>query len=148
MTPKPLLPAVERFWSRVEFTDSCWCWTGEHSDRGYGRFWDGARRVRAHRWAYEFCVGPIPAGLTIDHLCRVHACVNPDHLEAVTNRVNILRGIGLTAQHARKTHCPHGHPYSGSNLIVPPRGGRECRACKIDRNTARRLANTAQGGGA
>ena len=84
----------------------------------------------AHRFAYETFVGPIPEGLTIDHLCRIRHCVNPEHLEAVTDRVNILRGEGISAQHARATHCPQGHPYDLINTYVAPDGDRDCRDCR------------------
>lgn len=80
--------------------------------------------------SHELHKGPIPEGLVIDHLCRNRGCVNPDHLEAVTQRENILRGEGLAAANARKTHCPKGHPYSGENLyVVPSSGRRQCRIC-------------------
>lgn len=129
--------APERFWSKVEFTEDHWLWQAcLYPNGGYGCFWDGTRNVGAHRWAYEFCVGPIPEGLTIDHLCRTPACVLPDHLEPVTNRVNILRGTAPSALHARKTHCPDGHPYDLVNTYTQPDGARKCRAC---RRAARRL---------
>lgn len=120
--------AAQRFWTKVEFTDSCWLWTAQRDQAGgYGVFWC-ERPVMAHRWAYEFCVGEIPAGLTLDHLCRVRHCVRPAHLEPVTGRVNILRGVGPTAINARKTHCTHGHALAGTNLR---REGarRQCREC-------------------
>lgn len=124
--------AAERFWSKVLFTDSCWLWTA-CLIRGYGAFQFGGRGVYAHRFAYEFCVGPILAGLTIDHLCRVPACVNPDHLEVVTLAENVMRGVGAPAQHARKTHCLRGHPLSGDNLRVSRnnRRGAVARRCLI-----------------
>jgi len=82
-----------RFWARVEVTKTCWLWTGSRSRDGYGKF-EPATSVfyKAHRFAYETVVGPIPEGLTLDHLCRVRRCVNPDHLEPVTNQENLLRG--------------------------------------------------------
>lgn len=126
---------AERFWSKVEFTETCWRWQGAINKGGYGSF--GIRRglgpmrtVLAHRWAYEFCVGAIPEGLTLDHLCRVRNCVNPDHLEPVSLRANTLRGISPHAQNARKTHCPQGHPYDEGNTYVRPYGGRDCRVCR------------------
>lgn len=83
----------------------------------------------AHRVAYEMLVGKIPPGLTIDHLCRNRACCNPSHLEPVTMRENMMRGEGVAAKHARQTHCKHGHPFSGHNLIIASDGERKCREC-------------------
>lgn len=125
-------PLVERFWAKVEITDTCWLWQGVF--RGpYGAIQvggKGSRMESAHRLAYEFLVGPIPDGLTIDHLCRNRSCVNPAHLEPVTSRENTLRGISPWALNARKTHCRHGHPLSGENLYLhPQRGTRLCKAC-------------------
>ena len=100
---------------------------------GYGvRYYQG-RQQRAHRISYEMAVGPIPDGLVIDHLCRNRACIRPGHLEAVTQRENILRGAAPSAAYAVATHCKSGHPLSGDNLILRSSrksGGRECQACK------------------
>lgn len=84
-------------------------------------------------------VGPIPEGMDLDHTCRNRGCVNPEHLEPVTTQVNTLRGIGPTAENARKTHCKHGHPLEGDNLYVDPEGKRKCRAC-MERIQAERSA--------
>lgn len=110
--------------------NGCWVWTKNKDSDGYGRFpLNDGTTTSAHRAAYETWVGEIPAGLTIDHLCRNRACFNPDHLEPVTVKENILRGNGLGARNARKTHCPQGHPYEGTNLVVRPNGQRRCREC-------------------
>lgn len=128
----------QRFWSRVEKQpNGCWLWL-RGKCQGYGTFWDGRRHARAHRYAYEVAVGPIPAGLELDHLCRNRACVNPMHLEPVERRTNILRGVAFTAENARLTHCPKGHPYAGTNLYLRPDGAhRECRTCRKAEQLAR-----------
>ena len=111
----------------------CWNWTADRTERGYGQVkWKGRTR-RVHRVTYELLVGPLATGLTIDHLCRNRACANPAHLELVTNRTNVLRGVGVTAQNAAKTHCLKGHPLDGHNLIVTG-SHRRCRACANQRN--------------
>jgi hypothetical protein len=88
--PKPVDPAI-RFFAKVEKTETCWLWAGCIPKRtGYGAFYSGSEhgRVTAHRWSYEYCYGPIPEGMQIDHICRVRACVNPQHLRVVTNKQN------------------------------------------------------------
>lgn len=148
-------PLEERFWAKVNKTDSCWLWTAALRS-GYGVIGVGGARKKggrilyAHRISYELNVGPIPEGLHIDHLCHgwdenclggecVHRrCVNPNHLEPVTKRVNDERGRSLWAINARKTHCPRGHPFSGDNLWVSPDGvHRVCRECSRERETRR-----------
>jgi hypothetical protein len=125
----PASDPVSRFWQRVERTDTCWLWKGE---AGRGRYWSiaGASigRVPVHRFSYEIHKGPIPEGMQVDHLCRTPNCVNPAHLEAVPQRVNCLRGVGPTAQNARRTHCVNGHPFDNANTYR--RLGTSARACK------------------
>ena len=119
-----------RFWAKVEKTDGCWLWLGTRDRDGYGSF-RGSRsdeKVRAHRWSYERYVGPIPDGLTIDHLCRNPSCVNPEHMEPVTKGENTLRGNGAPARNARKTHCNRGHPFDEANTRIW-KGKRACREC-------------------
>lgn len=119
-----------RFESKVIRTDGCHHWIGGLDIGGYGRFSIGRDHVPAHRWAYEQRVGPIPFGLTLDHLCRNRSCVNPDHLEPVTRGENVLRGVGPCAMHKRKTHCRRGHPLEGDNLVLLSGGKhRRCRTC-------------------
>lgn len=139
----PMLPHLtpeQRFWSKVNKDGhipayapelgACWLWTGTINNDGYGKFSVRMKTDRAARWAYERWCGPIRDGHTIDHLCRNRPRVRLSHLESVTNRENILRSEGLTAQNARKTHCPKGHPYSSDNLYVNPQNGsRHCRTC-------------------
>lgn len=126
---------MKRFWDRVNKTKTCWLWTGGLKSGGYGSFYSDGRSHAAHRFAYELEVGPIPEGLTLDHLCRVRTCVNPLHLEPVTRKVNTLRGIGPTALHKRKTRCPEGHEYDETNTRIRPNGGRDCRECHRTRLT-------------
>ncbi len=120
--------ALQRFCSQVEFTEDCWLWRGWIEHHGYGRFRADGKRYYAHRWAYEAMVGPIPDGLTLDHLCRNRACVKPDHLQPVSNKTNILRGDSPSAVNARKTHCPQGHEYTPQNTYGW-HGWRLCREC-------------------
>ena len=126
---RPTEPA-ERFWVKLREVGECWEWTAARV-RGYGHFWDGRKQVMAHRWAYEYLVTDIPSGLTLDHLCRNRACVNPWHLEPVPIDVNILRGGAVSAMNARKTSCPRGHSYEqgGSQRI--------CRACRREAESRR-----------
>lgn len=115
--------------------NGCWLWQGKKDNLGYGRY---GKQYRAHRWSYEYHKGPIPEGLQIDHLCRNRACVNPDHLEAVTKKENTLRSLAPTAINARKTHCYKGHPFDERNTYVTPEGWRTCRACKNEKHRRRR----------
>jgi len=118
--------------------NGCWDWVGTKNSRGYGTMWDSGmpgRRIGAHRVGYERVKGPIPAGLTIDHLCRNPSCGNPDHLEAVTLMENIRRGNWPRAGPGQRTHCNYGHPLSGDNLYVEtsrahPYKSRRCRICQ------------------
>lgn len=121
---------TERFWSKVDTTGICWEWT-RGKQKGYGRFTVNGKQWKAHRFAWTELVGPVSDDLDLDHVCRNRACVNPDHLDPVTRRVNILRG-SVVQRNLNVTHCPDGHPYSGENLIT--RGNkRYCRACHRNR---------------
>jgi hypothetical protein len=138
-------PPEDRFWAQVEKSDGCWVWTGA-KHKGYGQFtlygfknkkgqWRN-KTVRAHRIAYEWLVGPIPEGLTIDHECKNHACVRPGpkHCVPKTRGENTLLGDGPSAQNKRKTHCSRNHEFTEENTIRRPgRSGRECRTCANER---------------
>jgi len=124
---------VNRFWSYVYDTGFCWIWTAGKVD-GYGNFYNGVRCVPAHRFAYKWAHPEWDEKLPLDHfVCDNPPCVNPDHVRPVTNKVNVLRGKGITAQNLRKTHCIRGHPYSKENTYVrKDTGERVCKTCNIE----------------
>jgi hypothetical protein len=105
----------QRMESKTVRSASCWNWTGALTKDGYGTVTVDGRTQYAHRVAYEMERGQIPAGLVMDHLCRNRRCVNPDHLEPVTNRTNVLRGAAKLGGPALKTACKWGHPYDERN---------------------------------
>lgn len=145
---------TDRLWNRVDRSagdDECWPWTGSTNGFGYGRLSLGGRYVYAHRVAYECEVGEIPEGLVLDHLCRNRLCCNPAHLEAVTHRVNILRGTSPAAARAAADFCHRGHPFDETNTYVRPSGQRTCITCQrmsVERNrdviNARKRARRAE----
>lgn len=119
--------------------EPCWIWTASLSC-GYGQlttYRDGKQKHQwAHRVVYVLVRGSIPKGLTLDHLCRVTKCVNPDHLEPVTMEVNLLRGTSPPAMNARKTHCIHNHELTAENVYIAHGYKRHCMRCKRLRNYA------------
>lgn len=129
--------------SRITATPVCWPWNGAVSDSGYGIAKINRRNRPAHRVVYEFLMGPVDPLLDLDHLCRNRSCCNPDHLEPVTRKVNVLRGAGAAARNARKTECLNGHPLSGDNL-VPWAQYRMCRLCERGRAKIKARARRAR----
>lgn len=115
MSGKPIDPRV-RVWRHVEKTSTCWLWTGGLNKQGYGLFSVNRKSTLAHKYLYELQHGPVPAGLELDHGCRVHRCVNPAHLEAVTHAVNVRRGESPAIRALRERlatgACKNGHPLS------------------------------------
>lgn len=121
--------AFQLFFSQVDAAAPCWVWLGRTTKRGYGVFRVDGREIRAHRWSWEALVGDIPEGIVLDHLCRNHPCVNPDHLEPVTRAENTRRGP-IPKRNASRTHCPARHPYSDENTVIH-NGTRHCRICMV-----------------
>ena len=128
-----------RFWAKVVISaintyngTQCWEWASAVTVNGYGMFWFNRAPEYAHRLSYENKHEKIPKGLVINHLCRNRKCVNPDHLEAVTQQENCRKGLtgflpGLMQR--LKTHCPKGHEYNEENTRIKNDGSRSCRAC-------------------
>jgi hypothetical protein len=112
----------------------CRVWQGSKSSKGYGRIYFNGRTHQIHRLAYERCGLVIPEGMQLDHLCRVRACWNPDHIEPVTNKQNVLRGVGISAQFAQRDRCKNGHIFTSENVIMRTgkRTGRRCLDCSKD----------------
>lgn len=132
-----------RFLAKVQAVEGgCWEWTGGRYPKGYGQFWDQQqnRDRRAHRWSYEWFIGPIPDELQIDHLCRNRCCVNPTHLEPVTARENTRRGESIAGHYGRQTHCNRGHPFDAINTYRSKGGRRTCRECVRLSQATRRAA--------
>lgn len=128
----------ERFWEKVNKTDGCWLWLGAISDTGYGAFNAGDRNVSAHRFTYELKHGKQPSDMHLDHLCRVRACCNPDHLELVTPEENFRRGNA-----APQERCERGHSMDDA-YVRPDTGTRMCRSCIKLRKVARRGDQTSR----
>jgi hypothetical protein len=124
----------ERFWNKVTMTDTCWLWTGANTGRErthpYGVVWDGAKRVKAHRWAFMAAGGRLDGGMEPDHLCRRSLCVRPSHMEAVTRTENVMRSDAPGPKAVRLNQCKRGHEFTPENTIQRGPRHRECRACK------------------
>jgi hypothetical protein len=131
---------IEKYIEKVPIS-GCWIWTGGLKGFGYGNVSIDGKSKRAHRVIYELLRETVPTDKVLDHLCRVRCCVNPDHLEVVTQKINVSRGDfskrllnsrNLTKRHERmraNTHCPNGHEYTPDNVYLA-RGKRECKTCR------------------
>jgi len=141
-----MIARLER-WSVPEPMSGCWLWFGNASKSGYGQFTYKRVPIRAHRGSYMVHKGEIPEGMVIDHLCRNTYCINPDHLECVTQRENTMRGLGPSSLNAKKTHCKRGHELTPEN-IYSYAGERNCRVCRrmrgIEGRARRRAARLAK----
>ena len=139
-----IYPVQERFWAKVDKNGpstatlgQCWLWTASTDSKGYGCFNNGMKMVRAHQFSFIQTKGIIAEGLELDHLCRRRNCVNPDHLESITHRENVLRSRGPSALNAQKTSCPKGHAYDLLNTLSHKNGAiRRCRRCEQNRRNA------------
>lgn len=124
-----LNPFPLNYKAKVSISNTCWIWMGYRGKGGYGRIRLNHKATQAHKWFYEYIYGEVGDGLVLDHLCRVHECVNPNHLEPVTPQINSLRGNTVAAKNAAKIHCPQGHLYNKTNTYLTKTGGRACRIC-------------------
>lgn len=154
---KPL--SVARFWTSVlrQPNGGCWEWTGYVNDKGYGTFGTGDTTWQAHVLAYSLVYGPVPVGLTLDHLCHTNdptcprgpaclhrRCVHPLHMEPVTLSVNVQRGRAPDVARCReRTACSHGHELTPENTYIRPSGFRDCKECARRRSYRRYIAQKA-----
>ena len=143
--PDGALPPIEkptdeeRFWALADKAGECWIWEGSTGAGGYGTFWLDGKHNKAHRMAYRYAGGDLPDDLTIDHLCRVIRCVNPEHLEAVTNEDNASRAW---KHRERGDYCRRGHIYEG-NSFIDRNGYINCVLCRrISESERRRRKRT------
>ncbi len=123
---------MKRFWDKVEKTDYCWNWKANKYKDGYGQFSIGKRKIAAHRYSYILARGDIQEDFVVDHLCGNKSCVNPLHLEVVTQKENVKRGI-KNRTNINKTHCKRGHIFDEENTYINSKGRKVCRQCIRDK---------------
>jgi hypothetical protein len=140
---------IERVLSRCDirtegYATPCWISDRATQPNGYTKIGVNHRTMLTHRAAYEAAFGSIPIGMVLDHLCRNRACANPEHLDPVTHRENLLRGEGPTSREAAQTHCIANHPFSVDNTRITSKGKRACRECDRHRAAGYRARSRAQ----
>lgn len=143
---RTIIPETERFWAKVDkrTANECWPWTAGKTAQGYGGFHPAKNTtVLAHRWSYRDAHGSLDSSLVVDHLCRNRTCVNPAHLEQVTNLENLRRGEGYALANGMRSACINGHEYTPDNTYIDPSGGARCRRCARIRD-AHRIPNEAR----
>lgn len=118
----------------------CWIWTGSRNQHGYGKTSLNGKLLPAHRFTWEDTNGPIPDGLVIDHLCRVPPCVNPSHLEPVSTKENLRRGMSPSAVMGRTNICRRGHCLTDATISIEG-GFRRCKECRAESARRRRIVN-------
>lgn len=137
-------PVAELIRGCVEIqSNGCWFWLGRKTPAGYGSASLRGRNVRVHRLSYETFVGAISQGMVIDHLCRNRACANPDHLDVVTQKENLIRSIPYRPKSLKKPYaCKRGHVFSETGFYIGRNGNghrhRRCRVCLLARAKSRR----------
>lgn len=129
----PMMDLLDQLADKILIGDGCWEWQASTNGYGYGQIKRTPKNCLAHRVVYELLVGPIPDGLTLDHLCRNRRCVRPAHLEPVSPVENVLRGDGRSARNTRVSECPQGHPFDDANTYRYKDGrSRGCKECRRD----------------
>lgn len=129
--------ALNRFINKIAFENDCWLFTSSLNGDGYGTFSTVDGVVRGHQMSYHWWHGALQNGLEIDHICQTRNCVNPDHLEAVTHKENVLRGNAWAAHLARQQVCAK----CGGEFSIEPNGKRRCIPCRKAYDRERWLLN-------
>jgi hypothetical protein len=139
----PRRDILERLMERIRVDgNGCWIYVAGKNSNGYGVIYEsghnGKQRL-THRVTYVRLIGPIPSGLSLDHLCRVRSCCNPAHLEPVPHQVNVNRGNSPSMVSRRTGACVNGHSRNDENTYIDKLGKAHCRRCDRDRKREKRL---------